>query len=219
MSLTDRRIILARHGQTEWNKHYRFQGRTNVQLTDEGKNQAHSLARRLTSWPPDVIYTSPLDRAKFTAGEIASLFGLTPVILPELEEINFGKWEGESLISLEQEQPEVYNRWRNDPFFNPPEGGEAWPEIEARLTRAVNIMLEAPHKRIIAVSHGGIMRALYAVIMGLDPHKTWYMDVANCSMSGIDIVNGRRYLSFTNDNLHIKAGKYGESLPVWGDEK
>ena len=130
-----RRIILARHGQTEWNKSFRFQGRTNVQLTDEGKRQAHSLAERLKSWPPDVIYTSPLDRAKFTAQVIASVFGMTPVILPELEEINFGMWEGESLISLEHEKPEAYNRWRSDPFFNPPEGAETWPEIEARLTR------------------------------------------------------------------------------------
>ncbi|MBQ4400694.1 MAG: histidine phosphatase family protein [Synergistaceae bacterium] len=86
-------------------------------------------------------------------------------------------------------------------------------------TEAVEIMLESPYKRIVAVSHGGIMRALYAVIMGLDPHHTWYMEVSNCSISGIDIVGTRRYLSFTNDNLHIKAGKYGESLPIWGDEK
>lgn len=212
------RLILARHGQTEWNKSYRFQGRTDVNLTDEGKRQAGLLALRLRSWPPDVIYTSPLSRAKFTASEIASQFGLQPVILPELEEINFGSWEGQSLISLEHDSPEIYNRWRSDPFFNPPEGGESWPQIEARLSRAVDIILSGSHKRIVAVSHGGIMRALYAVIMGLDPHKTWYMDVANCSMSGIEIINGRRYLSFTNDSHHIMSGENGVSLPVWGDE-
>ncbi|MBQ3347275.1 MAG: histidine phosphatase family protein [Synergistaceae bacterium] len=215
----DRRIILARHGQTEWNKAYRFQGRTNVQLTDEGKRQAHSLSERLRSWRPEVIYTSPLDRARYTAEAIATPLNMTPVILPELEEIHFGTWEGKSFDALKSECPDEYSRWRDDPFFNPPEGAEAWPEIEARLSRAVDIMLESPYKRIVAVSHGGIMRALYAVIMGLDPHHTWYMEVSNCSISGIDIVGTRRYLSFTNDNLHIKAGKYGESLPIWGDEK
>ena len=215
----DRRIILVRHGQTEWNKAYRFQGRTNVQLTDEGKRQAHSLSERLRSWPPDVIYSSPLDRAKYTAEAIASPFNMTPIILPELEEINFGTWEGQSFDALKSECSEEYSRWRDDPFFNPPKGAETWPELEARLKRAVDIMLSSPYKRIVAVSHGGIMRALYAVIMGLDPHHTWYMDVSNCSMSGIDITGGRRYLSFMNDNLHIKAGKYGESLPIWGDEK
>jgi len=219
MSLTDRRIILVRHGQTEWNKHYRFQGRTNIQLTEAGKSQAYSLSRRLRSWPPEVVYSSPLDRAKFTASAVCSQFGLTPVILPDLEEIDFGEWEGQSLKSLEYDEPEAYNRWRTDPFFNPPKGGESWPEISTRLERAVNIILEAPYRRIIVVSHGGVMRALYAVMLGLNPHKTWYMDVANCAMSGIDIVDGRRYLSFSNDNLHIKAGEIGESLPIWGDEK
>ena len=207
----DRRIILARHGQTEWNKAFRFQGRTNVQLTDEGKRQAYQLSERLRTWCPEVIYTSPLDRAKYTAEAIASPLKMTPVILPELEEINFGSWEGQTFDSLKSECSEEYSRWREDPFFNPPEGAETWPEIEASLNRAVDIMLESPYKRIVAVSHGGIMRALYAVIMGLDPHHTWYMDVSNCSISGIDIVGGRRYLSFTNDDRHIRPG-------IWGDE-
>ncbi|MBQ3401763.1 MAG: histidine phosphatase family protein [Synergistaceae bacterium] len=221
MNLADRnetrRIILARHGQTEWNKEFKFQGRTNVQLTEEGKRQAHSLASRLSSWPPEVIYTSPLDRAKYTASAIASRFNLEPVILPELEEINFGTWEGQSLIALENEHHEEYSRWRSDPFFNPPEGAEDWEHLSTRLSRAVKVMLDGPQRRIIAVSHGGIMRALYAVFLGLNPHKTWNIDVANCSMSGIEIHKGRPWLSFTNDNMHIRAGEYGEKLPVWGD--
>lgn len=215
MNDNPRRILLVRHGQTEWNKSYRFQGRTNVQLTDEGKHQARLLAKRLSSWPPEVIYTSPLDRAIFTASEIAAPFGMTPVVIPELEEVNFGQWEGQSLISLEHEQPEAYNLWRDDPFFNPPQDAETWPQLEARLTRAVNIMIDSPYSRIVAVSHGGVMRALYAVIMGLNPHKTWYMDVSNCAMSGVEIIGKRRYLSFTNDNNHITGGECGVSLPIW----
>ncbi len=212
-----RRIILARHGQTEWNKAFRFQGRTNVQLTEEGKRQAHLLASRLSSWPPEVIYTSPLDRSMYTAEAIGCKFGLEPVVLPELEEINFGTWEGQSLNTLEQEHHEIFTKWRSDPFFNPPEGAEAWDVLSARLKRALKLMLDRPEKRIIAVSHGGIMRAMYAVIMGLNPHNTWNMEVSNCSMSGIEIRKGMAHLSFTNDDLHIRAGKYGEKLPVWGD--
>ena len=170
------------------------------------------MSERLKSWPPQVIYTSPLDRARYTAEAIASPLNMTPIILPELEEINFGSWEGRSFSSLKAESSEEYSRWREDPFFNPPEGAETWPELEARLSRAVEIMLESPYERIVAVSHGGIMRALYAVIMGLDPHHTWYMDVSNCAISGIEIVGGRRYLSFTNDDRHIRPG-------IWGDEK
>lgn len=210
------RVILARHGQTEWNKEFRFQGRTNVQLTEEGKRQAHALAERLSSWPPDVIYTSPLDRALYTAQAIADRHNMKPVILDELEEINFALWEGESIAGLEREQHEIFSHWREDPFFNPPEGAETWDTLSERLTRAVNKMLAGEHKRIIAVSHGGIMRALYAVFTGLNPHKTWNMDVSNCSISGVEMRNGRACLAFTNDDLHIRAGAYGEKLPVWG---
>ncbi|MBQ3693664.1 MAG: histidine phosphatase family protein [Synergistaceae bacterium] len=210
------RVILARHGQTEWNKEFRFQGKTNVQLTEEGKRQAHALAERLSSWPPDVIYTSPLDRALYTAQAIAERHNMKPIVLDELEEINFASWEGQSINGLDHEQHEIFSRWRADPFFNPPEGAETWPELSERLSRAVNKFLAGNHKRIIAVSHGGIMRALYAVFTGLNPHKTWNMDVSNCSMSGIEMRYGRACLAFMNDDLHIRAGAYGEKLPVWG---
>ena len=210
------RVILARHGQTEWNKEFRFQGKTNVQLTEEGKRQAHALAERLASWPPDVIYSSPLDRALYTAQAIAERHNMKPVILDELEEIDFASWEGQSINGLEREQHEIFSRWRADPFFNPPEGAETWPELSERLSRAVNQFLAGGHKRIIAVSHGGIMRALYAVFTGLNPHKTWNMDVSNCSMSGIEMRFGRPCLAFANDDLHIRAGVYGQKLPVWG---
>lgn len=211
-----RRVIFARHGQTEWNKEFRFQGRTNVQLTEEGRLQAHALASRLSSWPPEVIYTSPLDRAVYTARTIADRHNLTPVILPELQEINFGGWEGQSIAMLDKEQHEIFARWRADPFFNPPSGAETWEKIYARLSRAVKIFLDGSYKRIAVISHGGIMRALYAVFLGLNPHKVWNIDVSNCSITGVEMRYGRPCLAFANDDLHIRAGKPGESLPVWG---
>lgn len=215
--MRDCKIILARHGQTEWNKEYRFQGRTNVNLTEEGKKQAHSLSARLLGWKPEVVYTSPLDRALYTAAEIARPHNLEPVIIPELEEINFGTWEGMSIPSLKDEESEIYSKWRNDPFFNMPEGAETWEDISRRLTRAAEIMLEGNYTRIVAVSHGGVMRALYAVMLGLNPHKTWNIEVSNCSVSGIEIAGGQKYLSFLNDYLHVAAGKTGENLPLWGE--
>lgn len=212
-----RRIILARHGQTEWNKEYRFQGRTNVQLTEEGKLQAQALAARLALWSPEVVYTSPLDRALYTAQTIAEKNNLSPVILNELEEVNFGTWEGQSINGLEKNQHEIFARWRADPFFNPPPGAESWEKLYARLAKAVKFFLDGAYKRIVVVSHGGIIRALYAVFLGLNPHKIWNIDVSNCSMTGVEFRNGRPCLSFANDNMHVRAGTFGQSLPLWGD--
>ena len=222
MNLTNdtepRRIILARHGQTEWNLQYRFQGRTNVKLTETGKRQAQALASRLSSWPVEIVYTSPLDRAYYTASAIAERHNLDPIILPELEEINFATWEGESIPGLEKEQHSAFAAWRSDPFFYPPAGAETWEKLYARLSRAVKIFLGGDYRRIVVVSHGGIMRALYAVFVGLNPHKVWNMEVSNCSMSGIEMRRGRPTLIFMNDDLHIRAGEIGEKLPIWPGE-
>ncbi|MBQ7733873.1 MAG: hypothetical protein IJT58_07635, partial [Synergistaceae bacterium] len=56
-----------------------------------------------------------------------------------------------------------------------------------------------------------------AVMLGLNPHKVWNMDVSNCAMSGIEMRFGRPCLVFANDNMHVRAGKFGENLPVWGE--
>ena len=212
---TPRRVILARHGQTEWNKERRFQGRTNVQLTEEGKRQAYSLALRLESWPPEVIYTSPLDRALYTANVIGERVNIKPIVLAELQEINFGSWEGQSIAGLEREQHENFSKWRADPFFNPPAGAETWEQLYTRLSRAVKTFLDGSYKNIVVVSHGGIMRALYAVFTGLNPHKVWNMDVSNCAISGVEMRRGRPCLVFSNDDLHVRAGDSGVKMPVW----
>lgn len=210
-----RRIVLARHGQTEWNVEHRFQGDTDTPLTDAGVEQARALADRLSSWPLEAVWSSPLDRALRTASLVAERHGLRPTILQDLHEVGFGEWEGLSIQRLEMEGGDDLLRWREDPFFAPPPGGEGWDEIHDRLSRAVGTILAGPHRRIAVVSHGGIMRALYAILVGLDPHKTWDMDVSNCAMSGVEIRDGRTRLAFANDDMHVRAGEAGRRLPVW----
>ena len=210
-----RRIVLARHGQTEWNQERRFQGNTDTPLNDAGREQARALARRLSSWPVEIVYSSPLQRALYTASALAEPHGLRPVVLPELCEVDFADWEGRSIPALMKEREDAFARWRADPFFNPPPGAETWEGIRVRLSRAVELILEREQRRIVVVSHGGIVRALYAVLAGLDPHKVWNMDVSNCAISGVELRQGRPCLVFANDDLHVRAGEAGARLPVW----
>ncbi len=211
------RLILVRHGQTEWNKQIRFQGIADIPLDDEGMRQAEFLSQRIASWPPDVIYTSPLNRAKSTAQIISRQFDIQPIIVPELIEVNFGIWEGVSIPQLEHDDPEAITRWKADPFFNVPEGGESWPEICERLSRAMNAIISAGHERVIVVAHGGVMRVLIAMILGIDPHKAWNVEASNCGMTGIEIVDDIARLYFANDDLHIRGGEYGVNMPIWGE--
>ena len=196
------RILLARHGVTEWNRSRRFQGRTDSELSADGLLQAEKLSVCVRAWKPDVVFTSPLKRAFSTASKIAQ-----PVILPELEEINFGSWEGLSIDLLLSEHTESFVRWRADPFFNPPEDGEKWQSIHERLTRAFEIMKSSGHERIAAISHGGIIRALFCVILGFDPHTIWNMEVFNCSVSEIEIsgTDAKRTLIYANDTHHLEG--------------
>ncbi|MBQ7266756.1 MAG: histidine phosphatase family protein [Synergistaceae bacterium] len=196
------KLLLARHGVTDWNKSRRFQGRTDSELSADGILQAEKLSARLVAWKPDIVFTSPLKRAFSTASRIA-----VPnlKILPELEEINFGSWEGLSLDSLLSDQTENFLKWRNDPFFNPPHDGEKWPSIQERLTRAFDIMKSSGHEKIIAVSHGGIIRALFCVILGFDPHTIWNLEVSNCSISEIEITDAKSTLIYANDVHHLEG--------------
>lgn len=211
------RLILARHGQTEWNKQLRFQGIADIPLDDEGIRQAKLLAQRIASWPPDVIYTSPLKRAYSTAKEISRQFNIEPVIVPELTEVNFGIWEGASIPQLEHDEPEAFTHWKADPFFNVPEGGESWPEICERLTCAMNTIFSDGCENVIVVAHGGVIRALIAIILGIDPHKAWNVEVSNCAMTGFEFVDGIARLYFANDDMHIRAGKIRADMPIWGE--
>ena len=211
-----RHIVLVRHGQTEWNQERRFQGKTDTSLNDVGREQARALAGRLSSWPVEVVYSSPLERALYTARTVAERHGLSPQVLEELHEVDFAEWEGLSIPALKTERRRDFERWRADPFFNPPPGAETWEDIHGRLERAFRKILEGPENRIVVVSHGGVMRAIYAVLVGLDPHMVWNMDVSNCAMSGVEVRNGRICLAFANDDLHIRGREAGQAMPVWG---
>lgn len=154
----------------------------------------------------------------FTAQAIADRHGISPIALPELQEIDFASWEGCSIPELDSQHHEAFSLWRADPFFNPPPGAETWEHLHTRLTRAVKVILDGTYTRIAVISHGGIMRALYAVFLGLNPHKVWNMEVSNCAMSGVEMRRGRPCLVFANDDMHIRAGEIGQKLPVWGED-
>lgn len=211
----NRQILLIRHGRTEWNAAHRFQGRTDIPLSDTGRVQAEKLANRLASWPIDVVYSSPLLRARQTAEAIAERHGKETVILDDLVEVNFGPWEGMYLKTLREKDHERLHAWFKDPFFHAPEGAENWEEIRVRIERAVASILQKRDEHIVVVSHGGIMRALFVVLLNLDPHSAWNIKTSNCAISGIEVREHQTSMAFSNDDLHLREIPEGTPLPVW----
>lgn len=152
------RLALIRHGQTDWNRAGRMQGRTNIPLNAAGRAQASELARSLTDGEPwDAVVSSPLARATMTAEVLANQLELGAVLpVAELVERSFGAAEGMS-------PAEALERWP-DRQYPDMEGAQA---VAARASRALERIAERhPQQRVLAVSHGSFIRHLLAHVAG-----------------------------------------------------
>lgn len=154
-------LYLVRHGETEWNKLGRFQGCTDIDLSDDGIQQAKLLMEKLEN-KFDYIYTSPLSRAVQTATIInQDTADRKPIIIQDLREINFGAWEGLTSEQIKEQYPSEFQTWRTDEAKANLVGGDlSLKNASTRVTNAIlNIVNEHIGKRIVIVAHGGIIKA------------------------------------------------------------
>lgn len=160
-------VILARHGESDWNAAGRWQGHTDRPLTDRGRRQAEELARRLAHVPLDAVYASDLKRARETAAAVAEPRGLEVEGLRELREVDVGSWAGLTRQEVEERFPDGFRRWLA--WEVGWEDGETYEEMGARVAGAVrNLAARHAGGRILVVSHGGSVRALHAAAAGVD---------------------------------------------------
>lgn len=182
-------IILVRHGETAWNKEGRFQGCTDIPLSEEGVSQAVLLSKALNN-NFDYVYTSPLSRARQTAQIICTDNSIVkPVILEDLREINFGAWEGLTIGQIREQYPAEYFSWRNDEVYGDLAGGDlTLKNAGSRAKKAIlNLAEKHAGKKIVLVAHGGILKA--ALIEIFDWKMTMYHHffLGNTSVSKISI--------------------------------
>lgn len=163
------KVFLVRHGETAWNKLGKFQGCTDIELSESGIVQAEHLLKKFNG-NFDFIYTSPLKRAIKTAQIISSSKQLDPIIVNDLREINFGEWEGLTITEIMNKFPNEFKTWRSDKSEAPLCGGDL--SIKKASTRAANAIMEIVNKhkgdKIVIVAHGGIIKAGLIGIMGWD---------------------------------------------------
>jgi probable phosphoglycerate mutase len=160
-------LLLARHGETDWNRDRRWQGHADRPLTARGRAQAADLAARLADLPLDAVYASDLRRARDTAEPVATAHGLELVQLPKLREVNVGSWQGLTREEAEARFPAGFQRWR--------EGGTGWQsgesygDMSARVLATVErIANEHRGGRVLVVTHGGPIRAIHGAALGMD---------------------------------------------------
>ena len=169
--VSGRIIFLARHGETEWNRVGRWQGKTDIPLSDVGRTQAHALRERMRGRGIARVYASDLGRARETADIVAAALGLTPVTLDErLRERGFGCFEGLTRAECELHHPAAWARYLADRRSTPPDA-EPQAQVVARMIAALTeIATAAPQDgAVLAVSHGGAIRSFVHAVTGLTP--------------------------------------------------
>jgi broad specificity phosphatase PhoE len=184
-------ILLARHGQSDWNATRRWQGHADRPLTEKGRAQARELAARLEHIGLDAVYSSDLRRASETAVEVARAQGLQVVEYPELREVDVGSWSGLTREEAEARFPVGFASWRDG--YPGWDDGESYEAMTDRVLGTIHGMASA-HKdgRVLVVSHGGPIRAIHASALRLDVHTYRRMRPVepNARLSAVCYVQG-----------------------------
>jgi probable phosphoglycerate mutase len=186
-------ILLARHGETDWNSERRWQGHADQPLNDRGRAQARELAESLVDHEIAAIYSSDLLRAHETASIVAEHLGLPVEVAAGLREVDVGDWAGKVHSELESADPDGFRRWRDGgKGWN---GGESYEQMGERVVASVVRIAEGhPGKTILVVSHGGSIRACRASAAGLDyatSRVSAIGSVGNCDVAELTVAGGR----------------------------
>ena len=197
------RLLLVRHGKTEWNEAGRYIGRSDIGLSAFGLREAEALGQRLAGERIDAIYCSNLKRAVQTAQVITSGRDVELVTCEELREMDFGEFEGLTLEEIRQRRPE-FDWWTGrDADMEFPQG-ESVRRVASRVGPfAGRLERYAEGETVLIVSHGGTLRALICLLLGLDLEHWWQIGLDSASLTVVDTYPERTVLSLLNDVCHL----------------
>ena len=195
------RLFFIRHGQTENHENPPFNGWRDAPLTGEGRRQLDAVADSLGSIGFDAVYSSDLSRAVYGGSRLAEKAGLNLTIDPKWREMHFGRWEGLNYSQIAADDKELINKIFSadgeDAEF--PGGGESSNSFGRRIEAALED-LRAKHPdggRVAVVAHGGVCKALWAILLKIPPHIAWTtirqdfaaVNMADCYPSGVSIAH------------------------------
>jgi len=199
------RIILIRHGHVEGIAPERFRGRRDVPLSDLGVRQAQATARRVAAqWKPVAAYTSPLKRCVATAAPIAAACNISPVVLPDLDDVHYGDWEWCTHEAVRTRWPALYERWLKAPHLVRFPNGESLQEVAARVSNVLRLALER-HRRqtVVVVGHSFCNRALLLQTLDQPLSAYWRLGQDPCALSEIEVFEHGTTVHRLNETHHL----------------
>lgn len=217
------RVMLVRHGTTTLAAGDRFAGSSDVPLSEEGERQAQLLGQRLKDHRIHAAWCSPMIRTRRTAELILAPHGLAATPVEEFREIDHGRWERKTRAEVEEEFPDEYSAWEQDPFTFAPDGGESGLHVLARALPALQgIVREHEGETLLVVSHKATIRLLLGSFLGFDLRGYRdHLDQSPCSLNILDFKNpAQARLMLFNDVSHYETwhGMKQASLSKWWDE-
>lgn len=201
------RLLLIRHGETEWNMMGRLQGHSDITLNAEGRRQVAAAAQRLAARGGiDLILTSDLKRAAESAAIIGEAVGATVRAEPRLRELGFGMFEGLTWAEIEAQHPEIQATWLAD-RNQPPQGGERLEDFAGRVSSLLGDVLDRFSGKTVALTtHGGTIRELLRLALEMGEAQRWLFQIDNGSLTELAYYDGRPLLVRLNDTGHLPAG-------------
>lgn len=202
------KMLLVRHGETIWNHTCRYQGHTDIELSETGRKQAKLLAAELKKEKVKAVYSSDLKRAYETASILASLHNLPVQVTEQLREINFGEWEGLTYQEIMEKYKDLASEWYQYPGKVRLPGGENFEELKGRAySAALDLMYQNDPGTIIVVAHGGTIRAIICGILDIDLNHAFQIRQDNTALNIIDYhpENGYIVLSLLNGISHLSS--------------
>jgi broad specificity phosphatase PhoE len=200
------RLVIVRHGVTDWNREGRWQGRLDPPLSESGVAEARMVAERIVADPdlkPARIVSSTLARAAQTAALIGRAVGVAVEPDERLVEIGAGEWEGRTHDELAATDGERYREWRTVAGYAPP-GGEPIAEATDRVSSLLADVTASPVWPVLVVSHGGTLRILARLLLEVSAERAENVDIDNASVSSaVRTGAGAWRLERWNDALHL----------------
>jgi len=198
-------IIIARHGQTEWNVGEIFRGRIDIELDETGVKQAELLAEYLSSAKIDAIYSSPLKRSLRTAKAIASYHQLEVEIAPGLIDLNYGEWQGLTHQEVKDKYRELYKQWSNNPHKVKMPAGETLDDVRIRAIGVVDEVITKYEGAVVMVAHRVVNKVLICALLGLDNSHFWAIRQDTCGTTTFNHENGRFILTEHNNTSYLRS--------------
>ena len=194
------KLILIRHGLTQWNRQKRYCGFFDINLSDEGKIQARKLRERLKLEKIHKVYSSDRKRAMHTAKIIFT--GLEIENVADLREMHFGIFEGLTHDEIARKHPKIYTKWLEDPFSTTIPDGENLDEFKKRVRSAIKkIVVSNRNKTVAIICHGG---AISIFITGILKSRDFWKQIPSpASLSIVEYKSGKPKIRLFNDTSHL----------------